>query len=126
MKLKDIVRSQQEVLFKGNSIKNNIIESVNIKVIGHFNNCSALEIICSDICCLSGYNNTKNLGFLIKAFIELFDLTEEDGLNLNKIHNIPCRLIFAEDGSWGGKCIGFGHFMKDKFVYKEDFIKIDS
>lgn len=126
MKLEDIIKKDKDIIADGNSIENNIIETVNINIIGHFGNCPTFEVFCSNVSAFSGYNNTANLGFLIKAFCSLFDLCEEDGLRLNKVKNIPCRLIFEGDGGWGGRCIGFGHFMKNKFVYSKDFAKIDS
>lgn len=64
---------------------------------------------------MCSYNNIGNLGYVLRAFIELFDLSEEDGLCLTEIKRIPCRLIFEGEGGWGSKCIGFGHYMKDKF-----------
>ena len=46
-------------------------------------------------------------------------------------NNIPCRLIFEsifepkDERIWGSRCIGFGHFMKDKFVFTDDFAKVN-
>ena len=125
MKLDDIIKTDKDIITDGNIIENNIIEIVNINVIAHFGNCPTFEITCSNVGCFQGYNNTQNLGFLIRAFYNLFDLNEEDGLRLNEIKKIPCRLIFEKEGGWGSKCIGFGHFMKNKFVYSKDFAKID-
>lgn len=125
MKLEDIIKKDKDIIADGNSIENNIIETVDINIIGHFGNCPTFEVFCSNVSAFSGYNNTANLGFLIRAFYNLFDLCEEDGLRLNKVKAIPCRLIFEGDGGWGGRCIGFGHFMKNKFVYSKDFAKID-
>lgn len=125
MKLADIIKTQSDIIHDNHGIENNIIEEVNVNVIAHFSNCPTFEITCSDVTPFSGYNNIRNLGFLIRAFYQLFDIGEEDGLRINKIKNIPCRLIFEKDGGWGGRCIGFGHFMKNKFVYSEDFAKID-
>lgn len=125
MKLNDIIKTQSDIMADGNSIENNIIETVDINVIAHFGNCPCFEITCSNVGAFSGYNNTQNLGFLIRAFYNLFEIAEEDGIMLNKIKKIPCRLIFKGDGGWGSECIGFGHFMKNKFVYSKDFAKID-
>lgn len=125
MKLEDIIKTEQEIKDMGHSIENNIIEKVDVNTIAHFGNVTCFEIVCSNVCAMSTYNNTWNLGFIIRAFIELFDLSEEDGVRLSKIRNIPCRLIFEGSVGWGSKCIGFGHFMKDKFVLTEDFVKIN-
>ena len=125
MKLEDIIKTKEQIKEMGHSIENNMIEYVDVNTIAHFGNVTCFEIVCSNICAMSSYNNLRSLGFIIKAFIELFDLSEEDGLRLSKIKNIPCRLIFEGQGGWGSKCIGFGHFMKDKFVFVDDFAKIN-
>lgn len=125
MKLEDIIKTKEQIKEMGHSIENNMIEYVDVNTIAHFGNVTCFEIVCSNICAMSSYNNLRSLGFIIKAFIELLDLSEEDGLRLSKIKNIPCRLIFEGQGGWGSKCIGFGHFMKDKFVFVDDFAKIN-
>ena len=60
---------------------------------------------------------------LKKALSKDFDLSEEDGLRLTEIKSLPCRIIL--EGGWSSKCVGFGHFMKDKFVLTEEFAKIN-
>jgi hypothetical protein len=125
MNLQDIIKTEKQVKEMGHHIENNIIEKVDINTIAHFGNVTCFEILCSNVCAMSGYINTKNLGYIIKTFIEFFDLSEEDGLRLSRIKNIPCRLIFEGEGGWGSRCIGFGHFIKDKFVLTEDFAKVD-
>lgn len=122
MKLKDIIKTQKQIEEMGYKIKNNYIDYVNINTIAHFGNLTCFEIICMDVCPVSAYNNIRNLGYIIRAFIELFDLSQEDGLRLTEIKNIPCRLFYDR---WGSKCIGFGHFMKDKFVLVDEFVEIN-
>lgn len=125
MCLDEIIKTKQELENMGYCIENNIIEFININTIAHFGNCTCLEIACSNVWPMSSYNNTRSLGYLIKAFIELFDISNEDGLRLTDIKNIPCRLVFNGRNSWGSQCIGFGHFMKDKFVLTEEFAKVN-
>ncbi len=125
MKLKDIIKTEKEIKETGHTIENNIIEEVNVNTIAHFGNTTCFEILCSNVAAMSCYNNTQNLGYIIRAFIELFDLSKEDGIRLSEIKNIPCRIICEGQGGWGSRCIGFGHFMKDKFVLTDDFAKID-
>lgn len=125
MKLCEITKTQKQIEFMGHSVENHIILKVDINTIAHFGNCTFFEIIADNVCPMCGYNNTSNLGFLVKSFIDLMEISEEDGLCLSKIKNIPCRLVFEKQGGWGGKCIGFGHFMKDKFVLTEEFAKIN-
>lgn len=125
MTLSEITKSQKQIEAMGHSIGNNVIVSVDINTIAHFGNCTCLEILCSNVCPMSGYNNTRNLGLLIKAFVRIMEIDQEDGLRLSEIRNIPCRLVFEGNGGWGDRCIGFGHFMKDKFVLTEEFAKIN-
>lgn len=120
MKLKDILKTAKEIEQMGYKIENNIIEEININIIGHFCNAVCLEIFCSNVVPLGGYNNTQNNGYVIRAIIELFCVEKEDGLRITDVKNIPCRLVFK-----GCKCVGFGHFMKDRFVITEDFAKVD-
>ena len=123
MKLKDIIKTQKQIEEMGYKIENNTIENLNVNTIAHFGNLTCLEIRCSNVYPMSCYNNISNLGYILRAFIELFDLSREDGLRLTEIKNIPCRLIF--EGGCGRRCVGFGHFMKDKFVFTEEFAKVN-
>lgn len=125
MKLKDIIKTEEQIKETGHRIENNLIEEVNVNAIAHFGNITSFEIYCSNICPMSGRNNIGNLGYVIRAFIELFDLSEEDGLRLTKIKKIPCRLVFKNGFGFGNECIGIGHFMKDKFVLIDDLARLD-
>lgn len=124
MKLKEITKTQRQLEEMGYRIENNIIENVDINTIAHFGNVTCFEIGCTNVYPMSAYNNISNLGYVIRAFIELFDLSEEDGLRLTKIKNLPCRIVLEGD-DWGSRCVGFGHFMKDEFVLTEEFTKIN-
>ena len=121
MKLKDILITKAEVENDGHQIDNEMIRGAQISVIGHFGNAVSLNIFTGSCCLIHDCNNTGNLGILIRAFVELFELTEEDGFNFTELKGLPCRIV--SDG-WGTKVIGFGHFMKDRFVYTEDFLRI--
>ena len=122
MKLKDVLITKAEVENDGHTIDNEMIGGAQISVVGHFGNAVVLNIWTGCCSLIHDHNNTGNLGVLIKALVELFDLTEEDGLDfIKKIKNLPVRIV--SDG-WGTKVIGLGHFMKDKFVYTEDFLRI--
>lgn len=125
--LKDIIKTEAELREMEYGVKNDIIEKVDVNTIAHFGNATCLEIMCSNICPMSGYNNTGNLGFIIRALIELLDLSQEDGLRLSKIKNVPCRLVFNEpECGWGSSAIGIGNFMKDKFVLIKDLARINN
>lgn len=115
--LDNILFTKNELLKCGFTIENNIIERIDVNCIGHFGNTISFEIICKDCCPYSGYDNSENLGTIVKAFLELFDISEEDGIRLSKIKNIPCRIIINSNN----RICGFGHFMKDKFVFSNTF-----
>lgn len=127
MKLKDIIKKKSDIDEIGYDVSNNIITNIDVNTIAHFGNTTCFEIACTDVYPMSCYNNTQNLGYILKAFIEFFEIDEEDGLRIRDIKNIPCRLIFESKNGciWGSKCIGIGHFMKDKFVFIEDLAKVD-
>ena len=124
--LESIIKTKEEIEALGHSVENNVIEYIDINTIAHFGNVTCLEIVCSNVCVISKYNNTWNIGYLIRALIELLGLSREDGLRLSEIKNIPCRLVFeGTKPMWGSKCIGIGNFMKNKFILTEDFVKIN-
>lgn len=127
MKLKGIIHDGDYLQEKGYGIENNIINKVEVSIIAHFGNCTCLTIMCSNICPYSTCNNTKNLGFLIRGLIEFFDLSEEDGIYLSSIKDIPCRLVFEKNGTThlGERAIGIGHYMKDKYILFDEFGKLD-
>jgi hypothetical protein len=127
MKLKDIIKKKSDIDAIGYDIANNIIANIDVNTIAHFGNTTCFEIACTDVYPMGYYNNTQNLGYVLKAFIEFFEIDEEDGLRIRDIKNIPCRLVFESKNGciWGSKCIGVGHFMKDKFIFIDDLAKVD-
>lgn len=124
--LNSIIKTKEEVEKLGCCVENNVIDYIDINTIAHFGNVTCLEVVCSNVCPMCTYNNTGNLGYLLRAIIELLDISREDGLRLREIKGIPCRLVFNGTGNtWGSKCIGIGNFMKNKFVLIEDLVKIN-
>lgn len=134
MKYETALYTKAEIEEMGHGIENNIITSIDVNIIANFGsvclNCVCLEIACENVWPVSDYVNTKNIGTMLQAFVKLFDLEEEDGVRISKIKNVPCRLIFEngynKSSCWGLKCIGFGNFMKDKFILTKDFVKINN
>ena len=122
MKLNDIIKKKSDIEADGHQIDNNIIRGADISVIGHFGNIVSLNVYTDNCCIIHDYNNTTNLGFIIRALTELLELTAEDGYSFNKIKDVPIRII--SDG-WGTKVLGFGHFMKDRFMYTKELMRID-
>jgi len=127
MKIKDIIHDSDYLREKGYGAENNIVRYVDVNTIAHFGNCACLEIVCENICPYSTCNNTGNLGFLIRGLIELLELSEEDGIRLSEIKDIPCRLVFPSGGDThlGERAIGIGHFIKNKFIMFDEFGKLD-
>ena len=125
MKLDDVIRTQKDIEKMGHTIENNMIVMVGVDIIAHFGNAVCFTIQCENVNPMGCHQNLQNLGYVARAFIKLFDLSQEDGIFLQDIKHLPCRLVFEGPGTWGNRCIGFGHYMKDKFVLTDDFAKID-
>lgn len=121
MKLKDITKKKEEILADGHQIDNEMIRGAEIDIIGHFGNVVSLRVWTGCCSLIHDINATGNIGYIIKAIIELLDLTEEDGYLFSKLKDIPVRII--SDG-FGTRVLGFGHFMKDQFVYTDDLVKL--
>lgn len=122
--LKSIIKTEHQLKDLGCSIENNIIKEVNVNTIAHFGNVTSFEIYCQNVIHYSSYNNTSNLGYVIQSFIELMDLSEDNGLRLDKIINIPCRIVYEGHGGWGSRVVGIGNFMKDQFVLCDELAKV--
>lgn len=115
----DIIKCQTDLQDK--YIENNLLKSLDIKIIAHFRNCTTLEMMFENCCLFSSINMGSILSEVIKIIIETLDLGEEDGIRLSEIKNKPIRIVY--DSQWG-KVIGFGHFMKDRFVLAEDVLNL--
>lgn len=121
--LYDAWLSEEAVSDKSQKIVNNIIDHIDILIVGHLGNLAQLEIYGNGGAKIfSGYNNTHNIGYILRDLVEFFDLTQEDGLKLSEIRNVPCRLIINE---WG-VVLGIGHFMKNRFIYLSSLLKVDN
>lgn len=118
--MNNFIKTSKEIIDKGYTINEYTI-TADISIIAHFNNCVCLTLY-SDCCTpLSCYNNTNNIGYMIRTLVEILDLSREDGLSFRKIENIKCSLIFDNE-----KCIGFGNSYKDTFILISDFVKINN
>ena len=115
---KDIVKRKPDL--GSMQIENNMIDSIEINVVGHFGNIVTLDMFFTNCCLFSQYNLGGYLGDVLKVIVEVLDLTDDNGVCVSKIKNVPVRIV-SESGC-GSKVIGFGHFMKDRFVLVEDVI----
>ena len=125
--VKDITHNFNYFKSLGYGVENNIVKSIDVNIIAHFGNIPCLTIMCENICPYGMYNDIARLGYLLKAYVEFFEVDREDGVMLSNIKNIPCRLVFEGNGEshLGEKAIGIGHYMKDKFILFEDFKELD-
>ena len=123
--LKDNYIRLKDVLDNGYSVENNLV-SLDIHVIGHFGNSVSLVIAPKNVIQYSAYNNTENIGFIVKYLVELLGIQKEDGLLISKVKDVPARLIFdSKEPGWGAKCVGIGNFMEDKFVMFDVLARMD-
>lgn len=123
--LKDNYIRLKDVLAKGYSVENNLV-SLDVQVIGHFDNSVSLVIAANNVIPYSSYNNTENIGFIIKYLVELLGIQKEDELLISKVKDVPARLIFdSKEPGWGAKCVGIGNFMEDKFVMFDVLARMD-
>ena len=110
----------------GYDVQNQLIESIDLELIGHFGNIVTVSVIWgSGAGCgttgrvFYGYNATLSCGRVLQCLFDLLDLSEENGKRLTDCRNIPARIVFKN-----GNPIGVGHFIKDKFVVGEDLFNI--
>lgn len=116
----EIIRTEEEIKYLGFDIENNTIAEAEIVVTAHFGNTVGLHIYCKNVAIISGYQNTNNVGYMIKHLVEFFDVSEEDGLRFTEqFKDIPCRIVLDHD-----RCIGFGHVTRNAFVLRDDFVKV--
>ena len=123
---KKIIKTEAEIKKElGEScIENNVIKKIDVVVTGHFGNSVSINMICENICPLGLYNSTGNIGFILRALIEIFDKEDDNSVSIKALEGTPIRLVFNSDNSWGGRAVAIGHFMKDRFVMIEDLMKI--
>jgi hypothetical protein len=105
-------------------VQNAVIESVNVAWQGHYN-ITTLELMLklSDngyICALGTYNLREILGVVADDFIRQFVGETDDTVTLDRLNGKPVRAILA---SYSGPVVGLGHFLDDKFIMFEDYLK---
>jgi len=59
--LSSVVKTAKEIKSLGYGIENNIIEYVDVNTIAHFGNVTCLEIVCTNVCPMTSYNNTNRI-----------------------------------------------------------------
>ena len=118
---KDIFKTKKELIDDGYVIENAMLEYMDIDIIGHFGNATTFSIVTNCCCIFSNYNMGAILSEVIKCVVEALNLSEEDGLHLSKVKNIPIQIVSK---GWGSKVEGFGCFIGDRFVMVNDVIEL--
>lgn len=103
-------------------IKEDELKRIDVQVIPHYGwvTCLTLHFNCGSP--IQPHNNTRNLGYVLHHFLQLFDI-HEDGAYLSNIANKKVRLVYSYDAPFGGQCVAIGHPYKDKFIFFEDLMK---
>lgn len=114
----DIAKRQRD-LSEEYTVENDYLESLEIKIIGHFNNATTLAMWFTRCCLFDGHNLGGGISEVIRVIVESLDLTEEDGLLMSDVKRVPVRIVIN-----GGRVVGFGHFMKDRFLLAEDVFSL--
>lgn len=103
---------------------NAIIESAQVAWQGHFNVTTLqLTLKLPDngyICALGTYNLRAILGVVADDFIRQFVGETDDTVTLDKLNGKPVRAVLA---AHSGPVVGLGHFLDDKFIMFEDYLK---
>lgn len=103
-------------------IKEDQLNRIDVQVIPHYGWLPCLSLHFSSCSPLSPHNNTKNLGFILQTFLQLFDI-REDGEYLSKICNKKVRLVYSVEG-FHEECVAVGHPYKDRYVFFSDLMKV--
>ena len=107
---------------RGYTIENAMLEYMDVDIIGHFGNATTFSIVTNCCCIFSNYYNMGSiLSEVIKCVVEVLNLSEEDGLHLSEVKNIPIQIVSK---GWGSKVEGFGYFIGDRFVMVNDVIAL--
>lgn len=104
-------------------VEENHIEEIDINIVGHFNNCVSLELLCDCVRPIPLYNSTHNIGYIIRTFIGLLEASNEDGLYLQKLKGRKIRIAYEGEHKFMGKSIALGHPYKDKWIIITDLMK---
>lgn len=102
-------------------IENNIIKDIDVITVGHFGNCVSIDMLCDNVCPFPLWNSTHNIGYIIRALIDIFDKEHDSGAKLSVLKGTPIRIVYQER-----KAVAIGHFMKDRFVLIEDLMQLDN
>lgn len=120
MKIQFTTEAEIREQFPEAQIKNGFVKKIDLQVIGHFGNLVTIDMPITSGGCISsplaGYNSTISCGVYIKILFELFGISEEDGIRISEIKDVPCRVVFSQF-----HMVAVGNFMDDKFIVFKEF-----
>lgn len=103
---------------------------IRIDLIWHFNNAPKISIP------IDNYNTSPyvisfpplgsgqaTVGYILQGILEVFDRSEEDGVDISTIRDFPMRILWSKGKVRYDRLIGFGHFTKDQFVLIDELNK---
>ena len=105
-------------------IENNIIKDIDVIVTGHYGNIVSVDMLCENIRPFPLYNSTDNIGYIIRALIEIFDKEDDNSVSINSLKNTPIRIVYDADNKFEGHSVAIGHFMKNRFILIDDLMKV--
>lgn len=99
--------------------QNSMINKIDISLIGHFGNVVTVEVKTIHGNLFGQWTATCCVGKVLQVLYDLLDLTDENRRSLSSVYKVPCRIL----RDYGGRIVGLGHFMEDKFVIEEELFK---
>lgn len=124
---KDIIKTEAQLSEQLNSlmcVENNRIEKLDIVVTGHFGNTVSVDMLCENVRPIPLWNSTSNIGYILRALIEILDKEEDRSVSTRELDNTPIRIVYDNDNKFGGRAVAIGHPTKDRFVLIEDLMKV--
>lgn len=100
MKIQFTTEAEIREQFPEAKISNGLVEKIDLQVIGHFGNIVTFDMPIASgggiSNPLAGYNSTISCGVYSKILFELFGISEEDGIRISEIKDVPCRVVFSQ------------------------------
>lgn len=125
MSIKKLMLTEKEVTERITMyhIKEDELKRIDVEVVPHYGWVVCLTLHFDRGAALTPHNNTRNLGYVLHHFLQLFDI-REDGAYLSSIANKKVRLVYNYDSPFVGQCVAIGHPYKDRFIFFEDLMKV--
>ena len=81
-------------------------------------------MLCENVRPFPLWSSTANVGYILRALIEIFDKEDDSSVSINALKNTPIRIVYDADNKFGGHSVAIGHFMKDRFILVDDLMKV--